>query len=476
MPSSELKLKDAEEGLESDFQETFQKSFPKKLDENKSEMQNQQEFQKELQDKQKNQNLCVGIISNTYYPEKNGESVAVQGLERELKKKGIKVYLAVPQIEGVTYPDNIFAIKSMPVAKSVSADLHLPYNYINDVCDFFTKKNVTIIHTHNTLMGGMEGAYIALKMDVPCVHTFHTDIQSYDYWNLVPGSKNACKALIKIILNNYDHIIALSSKMQKYLLLQGIKTPITRSHNIPLLGEIKKLNQPDEELAKKLGINIKKDIVVLTHGRVAKEKGIDVGIEIMSEVIKQNLNVKYLIAGVGVEDYVNEMKQKIDQLGIKNNVIFSGAFSAKDLGNLASLSKIYLNTSTTENHPTTVLEAMHLGLTGVFIDDLAFDYIVQDGYNAFMGKKEDLASYVNLLISDQKMYNTMSKAAVKSAEEYCSHDYAQDHIGLYNHVIEHHNSQKAKLEYQKEEYYKKFEEIITKPLDAIKKIITSKYS
>jgi len=410
--------------------------------------------------------MRVGIISNTYFPDRNGESVAVAALEKALIAKGIEVYLAVPGVAGVTYPEHILPMRAVPVLKTVSPDLHLPYGYIKDAIAFFKEKEVDIIHTHNTLMGGMEGAYIALKLGIPCVHTYHTDIESYNYWDIVPTSRIQGRNIIKIVLNSHDHVIALSSKMQKYLLLLGIQTPITRSHNVPLLDNIQPQPVADLELAAKLNIS-PTDIVVLTHGRVAEEKGIEVGIDVMAEVMLRNPHVKYLIAGIGVQKYIDELKVDIEQRGLTGRFIFSGPFAASDLGSLASVSHIYLNTSTTENHPTTPLEAMHLGLASVFINDLAFDYIAEDGVNSFVGKKQDLPSLISLLVQNETLRKTMANAAKNSAKEYCSHDYAQDHITIYKAVIERFWEQQDKIAETKLKNKKELIELFTKPFKQV---------
>jgi len=418
--------------------------------------------------------LRVGLLSNTYAPEKNGESVAVQALEKELRNKGVEVFLGVSQVQGVRYPSHILPLRAIKVPEWISPDLHLPYGYMEEAVEFFAEKQVDVIHTHNTLMGGMEGVYVAMRLGIPCIHTFHTYIEEYDYWSVLPGSQYTCKLIIKLVLNNCNHVIALSSKMHKYLFSQGVQTPIFRTHNVPLLDDIIRHNTPDTQLARQLGIDTTHDIIVFTHGRVAKEKGIEAGIEVMAEVIAANPNVKYLIAGAEVYKFKEEMQHKCAQLEIADNIIFAGRFSPETLGNLASLSTVYLNTSQTENHPTTLLEAMYLGLPGVYINDMAFDYIVKHNVNGFIGKQEDLSKYIQRLIADTKLYKRMQKAALASAQEYCSHDYTQDHIELYLKVIEQFQQDiQAENRYKTQEKARKWR-LITNPMQALIALIKGK--
>ena len=137
---------------------------------------NKQKFKINQKPNYLQQNMKIGILTNTYDPDANGVSVAIKGLEKQLTEMGNQVFVVAPKHEGVIYPDNVLAVNAIKLPKNISSDLKLPLFYTDEATKFFAQNQIEILHTHDTVMGGIEGLVIANKLKIPAIHTFHTFI------------------------------------------------------------------------------------------------------------------------------------------------------------------------------------------------------------------------------------------------------------------------------------------------------------
>ena len=59
-------------------------------------------------------------------------------------------------------------------------------------------------------------------------------------------------------------------------------------------------------------------------GRIVPEKGLDILFRSISQLLKEGINIELLIIGSGTEDYVNKLKNTLNNVGVINNVFFAG--------------------------------------------------------------------------------------------------------------------------------------------------------
>jgi 1,2-diacylglycerol 3-alpha-glucosyltransferase len=375
--------------------------------------------------------MKVGILTNTYPPMKNGVCMAICGLEKSLKAKGIEVYIATPRLEGVEYPDNVFAMRCAKVPDKISGDLKLPTGYFKDVKKYFMEKQIDILHTHDTIFGGIEGDYIAEDLGIPCIHTFHTMIEQYSQFRF-PYYHSIIQRGIYEVCNGADHIIAPSNKVYEYLLDLGIRTPITQMYNVPYLATIE-FEKPNNDFK---GLIDTGDFVFLSFCRLSPEKNVESGIQIMEPILKSNPKVKFVIAGDGPQKV--ELEQLCISKKIDKQVIFVGRYSPEDLQNIITNtnSKAFLFSSESENLPTNILEAMFLGLPVLAIDDESVDYLLDDGINGFKQSKKVLSQYCQKIIDDKELLVRLSNNAKETADQFIAQDIGQKHVNLYQTVLD----------------------------------------
>ena len=115
--------------------------------------------------------MRIGILTNSYPPNLNGVSVAVANLEKALTKLGHSIFVVTPQVPGVIYAENVLPLKSYSAPSHASSDLRMPYDFISQTVKFLQQNQVEILHSQDTLVGGVESVIIAMKLKIPCVHT-----------------------------------------------------------------------------------------------------------------------------------------------------------------------------------------------------------------------------------------------------------------------------------------------------------------
>lgn len=152
------------------------------------------------------------------------------------------------------------------------------------------------------------------------------------------------------MFKNATAFIVLSNAIKKQLEEWGVRQPIflsTTKVDPRMLEGFNVANRTGE-------INS-----ILYLGRVEKEKGIYISLDVYSLLQKNHSNLKFIVVGGGTE--LERAKQYAVDRGIKN-IIFTGALSGQVLADQFQQADLYLFTSFHEGMPTSVLEAMCFGL------------------------------------------------------------------------------------------------------------------
>jgi 1,2-diacylglycerol 3-alpha-glucosyltransferase len=374
--------------------------------------------------------MKIGILTNTYPPNVNGVSHSVKNLVDALWERGIEVFVATPKVEGVKYPDYVLPLKSFSAPKSISLDLQIPFLYTKEVTDFFRKNRVQLIHTHDTIFGGLEGAQIAKKLRIPCVHTYHTLIESYNYFD-IPGYKPVIRKISQHVCNQYDLVISLSSKIEDYLQEIEVHTPRKNLLNIYNFEELG--TRPyDHGFAEMFGIQ-ETDFVFLTFCRIAEEKGLDVGIQTLASLMKKYSNIKYVIAGFGPD--LERLQSLAQQFGVQDQVIFSGKYVPSEIPKLASIAQAFLFTSTTDNLPTNVLEAASCGLPVISIDDSSVDFVLDHGVNGEKVSVSKLPEACEKIYLQKELRDEYAKNSLLQIAQMKARDITGEYIDVYKELI-----------------------------------------
>jgi len=163
--------------------------------------------------------------------------------------------------------------------------------------------------------------------------------------------------------------------------------------------------------------DIDKEYDLITVARFDPIKRIDNLIKLTKSLTKYKPNIKVAIGGDGSEK--ENLKKLVKELELEDNIIFLGYID--NVQNFLQQSRIFVLTSEREGFPMTVLESMGCGLACIVSNVGDINDLIEDGLNSFIiNDCNDIESYkkrVEQLLDDDKLYNDISKMAIKTVRE-----------------------------------------------------------
>ncbi|MCY7290677.1 MAG: glycosyltransferase family 4 protein [Ferruginibacter sp.] len=120
----------------------------------------------------------------------------------------------------------------------------------------------------------------------------------------------------------------------------------------------------DNNLRKKYSFTAD-DTVLLTLTRLSAKdryKGYDFVLEALVNLVAQNKNIKYLLAGGSTKEEKLFIEQLVKNNGLQNNVVLAGYVPEEELAILFSIADLYVMPSTKEGFGIVFIEAMYYNL------------------------------------------------------------------------------------------------------------------
>ncbi|MBL4931798.1 glycosyltransferase family 4 protein [Clostridium paridis] len=376
--------------------------------------------------------MKILITSDTYFPVINGVSTSVNNLYKELKYRGHSVKILTLSSNGVEKVEgDIYFLKSIGIGVYPDARIKFPLH--NRLINEIIKWKPDVIHSQTEFSMMFVSKYIASKLDIPHMHTYHTMYENYlDY--LLGGKiirKKTSAKITKLLLNSLDSVIAPTEKTKKTLLSYGVNKPI---YVVPTGIDLSRFKQKIsyEEMYNiklKLGISMS-DRVIAYIGRIGEEKNISEILELFPNLIREFKNIKFLIVGGG--PYLNKLKEKVKEMNIKDNVIFTGMIDSKEIHKYYRIAEIFVTASTSETQGLTYIEALSSGCPVVCKYDPCIDGVIEQGENGFSYKdKAHFEYYIGKILRDGYLRAHMRKKAIVKANRYSSNIFGDEMLDKY---------------------------------------------
>ncbi|MHC4754390.1 MAG: glycosyltransferase family 4 protein [Planctomycetota bacterium] len=277
----------------------------------------------------------VAFISS-FLPRKCGiatfTSDLITNIEKTAKEDFEPLVVAMRSDSNLKYNDPV----KFEIRQNVKNDYICAADYIN-----FSHVDAVSVQHEFGLFGGDAGSYLNLllkRLNAPIITTLHTVLN-----DPTPEYKKSlielCNASQTVIVMNERGIDMLSN-------IYGIpgKKVMLIAHGIPDLPFV------DNNYYKhKFGMEGRRTI--LTFGLLSKNKGIEVMLKAMPEIVKADPSVLYVVLGMthpsvlkhDGESYRFSLQQIVKELGLTENVIFYNRFvSDEELNNFLCAADIYV--------------------------------------------------------------------------------------------------------------------------------------
>ncbi|MEG0496430.1 MAG: glycosyltransferase family 4 protein [Carnobacterium sp.] len=301
--------------------------------------------------------MKVGIFTDTYFPQISGVASSIKTLKRELEQQGHSVIIFTttdPKAQ-----DNEVGIIRLPSLPFFSfQDRRVAVKGLHRSVKIAKEQCLDIIHTQTEFSLGLTGKYIAYQLKIPCVHTYHTMYE--DYLHYIAKGKilrpNHVKIASKLFCNKSTGIIAPSKKAAHQLLSYDVTSKIVIIPTGIILNNFFK--KATRNIRKEFSINDEVPLL-LSLGRVAKEKSIDILINSMPEVLIKQPTTKLLIVGDGPEK--QELECLVQELDLAKSIYFVGEVESSQVQAYYQAADLFVSASDPESQGLTYIESIVSG-------------------------------------------------------------------------------------------------------------------
>lgn len=358
--------------------------------------------------------MNIGIFSDTYFPQLNGVATSIQTLSRELRKKGHNVYIFTPyDPRQPQEPDeNIFRLPSMPFlfVKNYRACFVCPPHILYKIHCL----HLDVIHTQTEFSLGFFGKVVSKALGIPMIHTYHTKYEDYVHY-IMNGhllSAERAREFSRVFCNTATAVIAPTKKTADLLASYGVSRPISIIPTGIDTSHFRKSKYAKEDiLALRKSLGLEEDTpVILSIGRIAKEKSIDVVIGALPKLLEKCPNTKMVIVGEGME--IENLQHYADSLGIGDHLLFTGGKSWEEIGLYYQLGNVFCSASLSETQGLTFAEAMAAGIPVVARRDECIENIITDNKTGLLFEEpEELPDLLYRILTDDPLRQRITSAA-----------------------------------------------------------------
>ncbi|MFA7707742.1 MAG: glycosyltransferase [Candidatus Pacearchaeota archaeon] len=367
--------------------------------------------------------MKIAIFTDTFIPKYDGIVTATLNLAKGIADRGHKIYIIAPKsqkrIKEFKYK-NIKVIRVPSISARFYPGLRITNILSIKLMKYLKKEGINLIHFTTPMTLGLQAILISKALKIPLIGTFHVFFADEQY--LKHGKLNF-KSIQKIMwaysrmfYNSCDLVTSPAETTKKEILSHGFKENIKVISNG--IDPKKFINSKYKEVRKKYN---KSGNLLLFVGRIAHEKNIFYLLECFSKVINKMPKTKLLVIGDGPQ--MKEVKQKIDLLNLKNNIILTGKIDYNTLvkSSIFKACDLFVTASVTENQPMTILEAQMNGLPCVTISERGMKDLIKNGYNGYLvqnGDKNGFANSILKILANKKLFKKMQKNTLESIKKH----------------------------------------------------------
>jgi len=376
--------------------------------------------------------LNIGFFTDSYKPYMSGVVRSIELFTGELKRLGHQVYIFAPDYPEVKRGGGIYRFKSLPVPTNPGYRLAIPFS--KSVVRNVRELELDIIHSHTPFLMGWLARYLARKLDLPLVFTYHTLYEKYAHYAPV-GKELSRKFAVKYSKDYCQScdLVVVPTEFVKDV-LKGYNITSTLDIIATGLNLLPYREKDGKWVREKYGIT-DNDRVLLFVGRLGQEKNVTFLLKAFKKVTNELSDVKLMLVGDGPERKNLEMLS--GELLIRDKVIFAGTHPPEGVVDYYLAGDLFVFPSVTETQGLVTLEAMAGGLPVVAVNAAGSRTMVDHEINGLLTKNE-LSSFTEAivdLLTDETRYQNMSKNALKKAEMFSITAMTEKLLTTYSNII-----------------------------------------
>lgn len=387
--------------------------------------------------------MNIVIFTDTYPPEINGVATSCKNLHDILIKNNNNVLVVAtnPFNDQLLFEDNILRIPGLELKKLYGYRAAWIYN--KKAAKIIKDFKPDIIHIQTDFGIGRFGSIMFKKLGCASVYTYHTMYEDYAYY-FTKGRfdqivRSFLRSYTKNLIESVNEVIVPSVKIKDYF--RQIK--VDNYVNIVPTGldfsKFERKNFKEEDIInEKHKLGIKDDeTVLLSLGRVAKEKSIDVCLRGFAKYLEtyKNDKIKFLIVGGGPA--LDELIKLAQDLKIEDKTIFVGPVDGEKVPFYYQLGDYFTSASISETQGLTFMESMAASLPILARFDSNLIGVIEDNKSGlFFIDENDFGEKLHKMLNlDIKTKNEIINNAKEKLEPFSINRFYSNVIGVYNRAI-----------------------------------------
>lgn len=294
--------------------------------------------------------MNIGLFTDTYFPQVSGVSTSVKILRNELVKLGHTVIIFTTTDPAAVPETGVVRLPSIPFVNY--DDRRIAFSGFDRCLKIARQNELDIVHTHTEFSLGLAGKYVASRMKIPIVHTYHTMYENYTHY-ILQGQLiqvSHVRYLSKLFCNQTQGVITPSYLTHDKLREYGIQE---RIEVIPTGVEMPEYSLETRQAMRKKHQLAETDIVLLSLSRISKEKKLNEVIDTYPRLKALMPNIRLVVAGDGplLEELIQQNQEN------QGDIIFVGEVEHSQVSDYYQMADLYINASDSESQGLTYLEA-----------------------------------------------------------------------------------------------------------------------
>jgi 1,2-diacylglycerol 3-alpha-glucosyltransferase len=379
--------------------------------------------------------MKIGQFSDSFLPIVDGVGRVVYHYATALSRRGEECYVIAPMTDtgyrgGYPFELVDFISIELPRQKQYNAGIpQLDSHYESRMRNI----PLDIVHAHSPFIAGLEAQRLARRRGIPVIGMFHS--RYYDDFYQITGTEMLANIAVATIVNFYqrcDEVWTVSQSSKETLYDYGyVGEVIVMPNGTPDIDP-----DPKRAAAAKIKFNLPDEPILFYCGQMNWKKNILRILESCACYAQSGKPFTLVLAGQGPD--VKSIHQKVDELGLKERVRYTGHITGEDdLYGLYENADLFVFPSLYDTSGMVVREAAAMETPSVVVRGCATAEPIVDRVNGFLCEDttQSLCDVLDAALSDAPMTKKIGISARKTI--YLSwDDIAASTIERYESLIE----------------------------------------
>ncbi len=378
--------------------------------------------------------MKIAMFTDSYLPSKDGVVTSVLETRRHLLASGHEVIIFAPEPRDEnSKEEDVYYCRSVGFRKYPGYRIPM---FPTNKCEILKHLDVDVIHSQGLLFMGLRSMWAGRTLGLPVVVSFHTMVtDAAKYYADFPLPEWFTNRLLWVylrqLLERADAVVAPTAAIRDELL--SYAPDIRKIDVIPTGVDCDRFKPSIDGSRVRQKYHLDGEKVILHVGRLAREKNLELVFQGFAMMRNASDDVRLMIVGDGpARQHYDEV---VRELGIQDQVIFTGFVADEELPMYYAASDAFAIASKFETQGLVALEAMASGLPVAGINYRAIAEVVRDGETGYLFE-EDAFSCARAMQMALMCPNHVRTTARRRAEKYSMNESIKKLLEIYEFSIE----------------------------------------